>query len=116
MFKLGYNSTETTIVVGDGRVIGGGSWGPYEDSDEAALRELQAGRLIEADRTAVAASSRPDAQAAVAAFDARVEEQEAAATLEAAELAANESASAADDDTEKKPARKTAKPRSGSNQ
>lgn len=113
--QLGYNTTETPVVVDtEGRSIGGRSWGPFDDTDEVADRELAAGRIILADAGAVRDSTVPEAQAAYAAYLDRVALADSASTDVLVNSAGEDVPAAAVDKDDPKSTKK--KPRSGSNQ
>lgn len=73
MLKLGYNTTDSVVLVDEGGYqIGGRSWGPVETTDTIARQELEAGRItLVDDEDAAAASTRDEVRDAVEALNTR---------------------------------------------
>lgn len=79
MLKLGYNTTDTPVLVDEGGyTIGGRSWGAIETTDSVGKVELDAGRVVLVDEDAARKSERDDVVTAVASLDSRRAAQKAA--------------------------------------
>lgn len=66
MIRTGYNPTAAPVVVdAAGHMIGGGEWGTYESTEDAAKAAIDAGTLLDVDAD-IDKSSNPSAAAQVA--------------------------------------------------